>query len=273
MDIPERMETELFAALRWGLRRIESPLEAQLTRDNLRLAFFGDMWRADEQDVIPQVRIEDAAPAEPLGGGFGSVAYWSDRLLGAGEGVLRNVLADLNDYLLSAALRKEVNDRVRKACTDSIGSDQVLLIGFSMGSFVGYDLLRQDMADGGTMPIAAFVTCGSPLAMPSLYQRVRASALATSAHNRPTPFPTQLRAWVNIWTEDDPGAAGHQDFATRFPAANDDVRRVQDVETHGRGASVTNPGAAHNASDYLSSRAMASVIHQIAQGLGAIEAP
>jgi hypothetical protein len=67
--------------------------------------------------------------------------------------------------------------------------------------------------------------------------------------------------WVNVWTKDDPGTAGHHQMALRYPAEAPSDLRVQDVETWGRSASPTNPAGAHNAIDYMSSRVFATALH------------
>ena len=119
-----------------------------------------------------------------------------------------------------------------------------------MGSIVAYDTLRAD----GTLPVAALLTIGSPLAMPSFYRRIEATAPAGLPPANRTPVPGQLAMWVNVWTRDDPATAGHVQMASRYRPLPPSTVEVQDVETWGRVASPTGLTEAHDALDYLSSQ-------------------
>jgi hypothetical protein len=130
-----------------------------------------------------------------------------------------------------------------------------------MGSLVAYDALRADPR----LPVGALVTCGSPLGLPSIHRRVAATSPRRSGVR--TPFPAQLRLWLNVWTKDDPATGGHADLAARYPAPDPATRRVQDLETWGRSAAPTSPFGAHDALDYLSSRTVGSAVRAAARVL------
>lgn len=266
MDIPEQMAGELGAALRYGLSRVDSALvgpnpPAPL---DIELAYFGHLWRPDEYDVVPPIEITGAAPAVPgVAFGFADLSYWFDKHLGVANDLLDIALRDVDGYFMIPDLRAATNAIVERACTTGLAAHEpVVLVGFSMGSLVAYDLLRTNMltAKAKPLPVAGLVTCGSPLALPSFYAKVRANA---SDLSQTTPFPSQIGAWVNVWTKDDPGAGGHDHLAELFPSPTPATRFVQDLETHGRGIAPLNPAAAHNAVDYLSSKMMAGAISQI----------
>ncbi len=259
MDIPGVMLREWTDALRFGLSRI--PLTIDPADVDVRLAFYGDIWRPDFKQPLPV--IEPAPPVPELGlPGVSNIALWFDEHLGVGELLAETLLKDCDDYLSEPALRTTTNQRLIAAVQAELpDGEQVVVVGFSMGSFVAYDTLRADP----DLPVAALITIGSPLAMPSFYRRVAAgapgSAVAPPGGSNPTPVPSQLGMWVNLWTGDDPGTAGHVQMPDRYRPQAPSTIRVQDVETWGRSVSPTNPAAAHNASDYLSSRVFATALH------------
>jgi hypothetical protein len=267
MDIKGDMLRQLSDALRWGLERIGSPLAIDPSLD-IRLAFFGHLWRPDEADIAPTIDYPAEVPEE-----LGAVAAtWpplsvvsdlADRILGTGDDLLHGVLKDLLGYFTIPELRRSTNDLVSDVClAKPADRDGVILIGFSMGSFVAYDLLRADMTSKG-LPVRALITCGSPLGMQSMVPYVRAND-PTMQYG--TPFPGQVLVWANVWTGDDPGVAGHDRLAEIFVDPSGD-RKVQDFETHGRGAAISNPAGAHNAMDYLSSKTMGYIVHDLVRRL------
>jgi pimeloyl-ACP methyl ester carboxylesterase len=253
MDIPATIRRDYEDALRFGLERIGSSVDQSAI--DVRFAFYGDIWRPDLRQPLP--RIEPAPPGEEFGlPGVGDISLWVDEHLGVGDALLEHILRDVDDYFTEPDLRRLTNARLGQAVrSDLPNGEKAIVVGFSMGSLVAYDSLRSD----GSLPVAALITIGSPLAMPSFYRRVENSAPAGAAVR--TPFPSQLGMWVNVWTKDDPATAGHYQMGARYPAAPPSALVVQDVETWGRSASPTNPAVAHNASDYMSSRVFATALH------------
>jgi len=255
MDIKGDMRRQLDDALRWGLERIGSPLATDPELD-VRLAFFGHLWRPDEYDAVPSLVYPGAEELAIEIPGLSTISKAADWLLGIGDDILHNVLEDLLGYFTVPDLRAATNQLVADACKAAPADrDGVILIGFSMGSFVAYDLLRADMATG-SLPVRALITCGSPLGMRSMVPYVAAND-PTLQHR--TPFPNRISVWANVWTRDDPGVAGHDDLAQIYADPRGE-KQVQDFETHGRGAAFTNPAGAHNAMDYLSSKTMAYLV-------------
>lgn len=254
MEIPALMEADWSAALQYGLDRINAGIKPGSL--DVRLAFYGDLWRPDFRQPLPRIEpvpeVEEGFPA------VGDISLWVDQHFGVGDVLLDHLLRDVDGYFSEAGLRAATNQRlvdvVRAAPADA---DGVIVVGFSMGSLVAYDTLRQQP----DLPVGALITIGSPLAMPSFYRKLAAIG--------PTPFPAQLGMWVNAWTKDDPASAGHMDFAGRFPSAKADGPHVQDVETWGRSASPSGPAGAHNALDYMSSRVFAKALLTATQMLGA----
>src|SRR5690349_2034955 len=221
MEIPALMEADWREALFFGQQRIGSGVTPETL--DVRLAFYGDLWRPDQHQPMPV--IEPRTAIEELGPGFSEISLFFDRL-GIGDALLEHILHDVQDYFTVPNLRALTNARASSAILTEPDPEGTILVGFSMGSLVAYDTLRQDP----TLPVGALFTIGSPLAMPSFYRRL--------SDNGPTPFPAGLRMWVNVWTKDDPGVAGHQDFAARFVSATPATLRVQDLETWGRSMSL-----------------------------------
>jgi pimeloyl-ACP methyl ester carboxylesterase len=248
MEIPEVMRRDWEDALRFGLSRVASTVAPGDVA--VRFAFYGDIWRADRSQPLPV--IEPAPPVPEFGiPGVGDIALWLDDYLGIGDTLLEYLLKDVDSYFREPELRTLTNARLINAVTAGLpAGEKAIVVGFSMGSLVAYDTLRATP----TLPVGALLTIGSPLAMPSFYRRVAAGGAGT-------PFPSQLGMWVNVWTKDDPGTAGHVQMATRYAAQPPSTIKVQDVETWGRSASPTNPAGAHNALDYMSSRVFATALH------------
>ena len=245
MEIPALMEADWAAALRYGLDRIHATVSPSSL--DLRLAFYGDLWRPDFRQPLPRI---EPVPEEQEGlPSVGEISLWVDQHLGVGDLLLDLLLRDVDGFFSEPELRAATNQRLLDAVlAEPADPDGVLVVGFSMGSLVAYDTLRQHP----DLPVGALITIGSPLAMPSFYRKLAAIG--------PTPFPAQLKMWVNLWTKDDPGTAGHMDFPGRFASADPQHPAVQDLETWGRPASPAQPAAAHDALDYMSSRVFARAL-------------
>jgi hypothetical protein len=254
MDIPSTMLRDWADALRFGLTRINSKVDPEGL--DVRLAYYGDIWRPDMRQPLPKVL---PVPEAEEGFALNEISLWVDEHLGVGDALLEHLLRDVDDYFSDRDLRRLTNDRLTSAITaDLPAGERVIVVGFSMGSLVAYDTLRADAALAAPLlPVAALLTIGSPLAMPSFYRRVLASS--PDAKKLSTPYPAQLDLWANIWTKDDPAAAGHVDMVHRYTGDPQNVG-VQDLETWGRSMSPANPAAAHNATDYMSSRVFAKAL-------------
>ena len=244
-------------ALLQGLQRVGSPYADQV---EISYAFFGGLWRADAKPPMPVVKAGDGASytvqltPEPavisadvvaLGPPVGPIGRIFTKVLpdAALEGILSRAIPDVFEYLEQREWRNAANAIVTRACMDSGAR---VLIGFSMGTIVAYDVLR---AAAGALPVKAFLTCGSPIGLKPIHERL--------LKDGPTPFPGGLDLWINVWNEDDvaTGVRG-EELAALFEGGE-----VQGVETVGREPSYTSPFAAHNAPDYLSSLAMGLALH------------
>jgi hypothetical protein len=263
MAVPALMARDWEAALRFGLDRAAPPgaRASRLPDLDVRFAFYGSIWRPDERQPLPTIEFGPPAPELALPG-LGDLSLWVDQHLGLADSLLDLLLHDVDDYYAEPDLRKLTNERLTDAVRSGLPpGERAVVVAFSMGTLVAYDALRGNP----TLPVGALVTCGSPLAMPSIYRRVEATGPRRGRVR--TPFPSQLRMWVNAWTKDDPATAGHRDMAARYPALDPAAQHVQDLETWGRSATPTSPFGAHDALDYLSSRTVGTAVRAAVRAL------
>lgn len=95
-------------------------------------------------------------------------------LLGLGshtEKLLGIKLGDLADYYAKEAIRRVMRDRLHQVL-DRHPQQRILLIAHSMGSLIGYDVLRELESDPGRT-ISHLVTIGSPLGLPYVSAKIR----------------------------------------------------------------------------------------------------
>ena len=265
-NVPSLTQRPLEEAIRWGLERVDSPDFATIP---ISLAFYGDYWRPDAaelelvlesasteptevqqeiaDDMLAAAGVEAAAEAAALEGlGFDSLnglATVLDRHLRLGDVVVRLLLDDVESYFGDARLRGLAIDRVAEAV--AAPSDDVILLGHSLGSVVVYDLVRQRP----DLPVRGLITLGSPLGLPTVLRRLDAPR-----------FPDGLARWVNVLDPRDL-VTGREKLRDDFPSA--DGRAVEDRETEGRPPSLTNPTAPHDGIVYLSSVALGSALREM----------
>jgi hypothetical protein len=267
-DIPAEQSQQWTWALQFSLQRVQSRFASAVTVD---YAYFGDIWRPDVRNEAPVFRttnrtevslkdgthdIKETAP-QPVPAGVGLGTRLADALLPdfALGLALRPVLPDVFQYLENPEYQQATNARLVDACKDKVPT---ILVGFSMGSIVGYEVLREA---GQDFPVRSFITVGSPIGLGPVNRPLRKLANADK-----TPFPPYIRLWLNIWNDDDLATGIHGDeLARMFPDTREDEeqrpRTIQSARNFGLGPALLNPAAAHNAMDYLSSLAMGVALH------------
>jgi hypothetical protein len=262
-EIPSSQSRQWADALRFALLRVESRFANRIVPS---YASYGDLWREDRRAAPPvfitpggtRVTVSGdppavhEAPVGPQPAGVGALTALADAILpdAALGGVLRLALPDVFEYLEDRAIREEADARLIDACR---ASDAAVLVGFSMGSIVGYHVLQSAPPD---FPVRAFITIGSPLGLGPVNRPLR----KLTPGDR-TPFPPHLRMWLNIWNADDVATGVHgRALADLFPDP-DGGRTIQEAENAGRHAAATNVFGAHDALDYLSSLAMGTALH------------
>ncbi|HEY8869606.1 MAG TPA: CHAT domain-containing protein [Candidatus Limnocylindrales bacterium] len=163
--------------------------------------------------------------------------------------VLTWFLKDLDEYFRDPTIRDRVLNAVRVKIREANQSgERVLLLGHSMGTIVGYDLLATDGA--ASLNVGGLVTFGSPLGMASL--RANVAKLHPG-----TPYPEDLAGWTNVYNEKD-FATVVRELANLYPAS--DGPRISDVQAVGRDPSLLDPGRGHDPIVYLSSVGLAKAV-------------
>jgi len=268
-EIPAEQSQQWTWALQFSLQRVKSRFASDV---KVEYAYFGDIWRPDVKNAAPVFRttnrtevsrrdgnreIRETAP-EPGAAGIGVGAKVADALLpdwALGQ-ALRPVLPDVFQYLENPEYQKATNARLVEACEEKVPT---ILVGFSMGSIVGYEVLREA---NEAFPVRSFITVGSPIGLGPVNRPLRKLANAEK-----TPFPPYIRLWLNIWNDDDLATGIHGDeLAKMFPDNGQDEKRprtIQSARNFGLGPAPLNLAAAHNAMDYLSSLAMGVALHTV----------
>jgi pimeloyl-ACP methyl ester carboxylesterase len=186
MEVPAIMQHDWEAALRFGLQRVSSTVPSKDI--DVQFAFYGDIWRPDLRQPLPVIEPEPPKTEGIRFPGGSDISLWVDEHLGIGDALIDHMLKDVDDYFSEPELRDLTNRRLTSAIQSELpDGEKVIVVGFSMGSLVAYDTLRADPK----LPVAAMLTIGSPLAMPSFYRRVEASAPKPGGPR--TPFSDPAR--------------------------------------------------------------------------------
>lgn len=93
-----------------------------------------------------------------------------------------------SSYMARKAIREKLAETLRK-----YKNDEILLIAHSMGSIIAYDVMTQIVPD---INIDTFVTCGSPLGIPVIMNKIRAEQ---QSKDQPLSVPENItRRWYNL---------------------------------------------------------------------------
>ena len=262
---PQRTQ-EWWLALRGGLEAAGfRPVADQLSVTDVRVAFFGDLFRLpgsmardaprySEKDLGPAdeellaVLYQEAVVQEPVlgppaGAMMGHVPVPVQVMLagllrsrtfaGVAKHLLIGNLKQVSAYLGDPRRRRQVLDRVAAEVT----TDTKIMIGHSLGSVVAYEFCCQREPQG----VELLVTLGCPLGIPRL--------IFDQLHPPPVQgrgaWPAPARRWVNVADPGDVVALCEQ-LAPLFgpgPAGASVVDRL-----------VDNGDQPHEAGRYLNSR-------------------
>jgi hypothetical protein len=211
------------AAIRDGLRRASVAEESLPASDDIRIAFYGELFRESVQEAKPSKSsdenpwlasdvLDDPVAEELLsrlvtaadqqnGGATKSISIFrrtpgwvQDAVLGLlgipffasmSEHVLVGTLKQVSMYLTNPIIRKTARERVLKA----IDSNTKVLIGHSLGSVVAYEALF-DLST--KMPL--FLTIGSPLGMPGIVF----DKLLPTPKSGLGAWPNAAQRWTNV---------------------------------------------------------------------------
>jgi hypothetical protein len=230
----------------------------ELTRTDVRVAFFGDLFRPLGSMTV-QVPPFSAADVQPglernLLTLFYQAAVDQDPSLGVPEGAMPagraavqvmlarlarsatfatiaerafvGSLKQVTAFLTDSTVKENVLARVRELA----GPDTRVLIGHSLGSVVAYEYLCHDRPTS----VQLLVTLGSPLGIPNLVFDKLSPAPACGAGT----WPGTVAAWVNVADPHDvvalrkdlaplfPGRAHHQAVADRLVDNGDEPHAI-----------------------------------------------
>lgn len=184
--------------------------------------------------------ITDRPWWKPLAEAISTVLTGLDRTIVFVQLFIYFTMHDVTLYLDDPSLRAAIVDRVRAAVTDAAaGGDEVMLLGYSLGSIPAYELLQ----GSPDLPVRQLVTLGSPLGSATIQDTIR--------HDVPLAFPPSLSDWLNISFENDYVASAH-DFSADFPAA--DGRRIVNVDASRQSPFEWLPWLSHDLDAYLSAK-------------------
>lgn len=95
---------------------------------------------------------------------------------------------DRSNYLAREAIREKLAETLRIH-----QNDEIMLIAHSMGSIIAYDVITKNVPD---VPIDTFVTCGSPLGIPVIMNKIRTEQ---RKKDQPLRVPENItRRWYNL---------------------------------------------------------------------------
>lgn len=174
-------------------------------------------------------------------------------LIGLGTNVemlLGMKFSDLADYYDQEGKRQQMRSRLSDLLERHQGKE-IFLIAHSMGSIIGYDVLRT-LDHAGTLKGVYVVTIGSPLGLPIVTSHIRREFGGTQT-------PQNVRQWTNIA---DPGdkVALDCNLADEYTANATGVQ-VHDVLTHNDYVNQGRKANKHNSFGYLRAPELSDLVH------------
>jgi len=153
-----------------------------------------------------------------------------------------------SNYLAREAIREKLASilRIHK-------NDQILLIAHSMGSIIAYDVLTKIVPD---ITIDTFVTCGSPLGIPVIMNKIKAEQRDP---DKPLRVPENItRQWYNLSDLRDRVAINYN-LADDFPANTAGMTIIdKQVQNTYQYAGEKNP---HKSYGYLRTPEMSEIVY------------
>ncbi|MGI9646745.1 MAG: hypothetical protein ACR2O6_15675 [Ilumatobacteraceae bacterium] len=196
--------------------------------DEIRMAFYGDIFRADVDEGRPSDEelldiARDAGLAEAIEelagpGGLDLIAS------AVGKQSLRQTINQLGRYFADDDLRSRVRARIE----DAVGEDTRIVIAHSMGTVVAYETL----CEHPEWSVETLLTIGSPLGSDWVFHGLRPAPV-----ERVGAWPGSIVRWANVASVGD-RAVEEPHLANRFGD------RVVDL-------AVDNGHRAHDAEPYL----------------------
>lgn len=245
-----------------------------LTPDDVRVAFFGDLFRAPgtmavadppfsaadvetgpERDLLAAFYRAAVArdpalgvPEGAMGRGAAAVRVMLDRLArsatfaGIAQRAFIGSLKQVTAFLADPKVKQDVLKRVR----ERVGADTRVVIGHSLGSVVAYEYLCREQPGS----VELLLTLGSPLGIPNVvFDKLTPAPLGGVG-----AWPGTVGTWVNVADPDDLVAL-RTDLAPLFPGAVPGRTVVDRL--------VDNGDKPHAADRYLNTRQTGSALADV----------
>jgi len=227
---PNEILNRWYPALRDGLWHVG----ADISIDDVRMAFYGDLLRLDpDEDEMPdpadlaaKAGLLDVINKIPGAAGLPSIAH------AVGEAANAKLIDQAGRFLAAGDIRSKIRSRM----DEHLGPETDLVVAHSLGTVVSYQVLagRPDLSP-------ALITMGSPLATPFVFDQLEPEPLDGVGQ-----WPGGVRTWTNIVAVGDPvcGGAG---LASHFGDRVSDHR-------------VDNGHRAHDPEPYLNAKVTGTAV-------------
>jgi hypothetical protein len=225
---PHELKARWLPALRDGLWHHG----ASVHDADVEVCFYGDLFRrapgTEAEARREQSRAGMAELLTNLAGG--------DALAALGQAASDAVFDRTVDMFTVMATEPDLRDRMRARIEPLVGTDTRAIVAHSLGTVLSYMAL----SNHPQWPVRTFVTLGSPLASPMLFDRLDPAPV--DGHGQ---WPGSIERWVNVRAVGDKAAAIA--LAGRFGT------RVEDVL-------VDNGHRAHDPEPYLNAAATCAAV-------------
>lgn len=187
---PNELKARWLPAVRDGLWHHGVDLDG----DDVEVCFYGDLFRrhpgSDEERRLEQSRAGVAEALSDLQGADTLAALGQ----AASEATFDRTVDMVNVMLTETDLRDRLRDRIESVVAD----DTRVLVAHSFGTVLSYTAL----CNHPDWPIRTFVTLGSPLAAPMLFETLEPKPVDGQG-----AWPGSVERWVNVRAVGDNAAA------------------------------------------------------------------
>ena len=224
---PNELKARWLPALRDGLWHHNVEIDA----GDVAVCFYGDLFRRDpetEKDAdFQQTRAGIADALTDLAG--------ADAIAALGQTASDAAFDRTVDMVTVMATEPDLRDRMRARIEPLVGDDTRVIVAHSLGTVLSY----MAICNHPQWTVHTFVTLGSPLASPMIFDNLHLAADGQAA------WPGRVQRWVNVRAVGDKAAA--------VPLAEKFGDRVEDVR-------IDNGHRAHAPEPYLNASATGSAI-------------
>jgi pimeloyl-ACP methyl ester carboxylesterase len=222
---PHELKARWLPALRDGLWHHGQSIAAE----EVEVCFYGDLFRRDpEDDRDTEFESSRAGVADALHNLLGSDVI--ETLEQAANAAVFDRTVDL---VTTMATTPDLRERARARLEAVVDDDTRVIVAHSLGTIVAWSTLVHHR----DWPVRTFVTLGSPLASPMIFDRLDpAPADGVGA------WPGPVEHWVNVAAVGDRAAAAAR-LAERFGARVEDHRVDNGHRAHDPEPYLNNPVA------------------------------